>query len=183
MSEDERPESLSRQILDLLRTLGDPALVDYVKMLYTESPVIESEEDRLASESGRELTNSLMKQVVAIRMEPTFRGSLWQYGGLELPLETLDLDVVQTGLLDEYFTFEVLSAVPDMVSRWEKLEELFVGFLPADQRVTRPCSACGGKTKRRILPVSWSTSDRPPARAATGGMRHGRAYQEGREAA
>ena len=38
------------------------------------------------------------------------------------------------------------------------------------------------KRKGHILPVSWSTSDRPPGRAATGGMRHGRAYQEGRAA-
>src|SRR2546425_11859865 len=47
----------------------------------------------------------------------------------------------------------------------------------------RSCPCFGGKRKGRILPVSGSTSDRPPARAATGGTRHGRAYQEGRAAA
>jgi hypothetical protein len=40
-----------------------------------------------------------------------------------------------------------------------------------------------GKVKWRILPVSCSTTNRPPAKAATGGMRHGRAYQDWRRAA
>jgi hypothetical protein len=37
-----------------------------------------------------------------------------------------------------------------------------------------------GKRKWRILPAvgSWLTQSRPPGKAATGGMRHGRAYQE-----
>ena len=42
-----------------------------------------------------------------------------------------------------------------------------------------------GKAKWRILPVCWDwlTHSRPPGQAATGGMRHGRAYQDGRAAA
>ena len=37
-----------------------------------------------------------------------------------------------------------------------------------------------GKAKWRILPAvgSWLTQSRPPGKAATGGRRHGRAYQE-----
>jgi hypothetical protein len=44
---------------------------------------------------------------------------------------------------------------------------------------------CCGKAKWRILPVCWDwvTHSRPPGQAATGGMRHGRAYQDGRAAA
>jgi hypothetical protein len=32
--------------------------------------------------------------------------------------------------------------------------------------------------KWRILPVGCSTTNRPPGKAAAGGMRHGEAYQE-----
>jgi hypothetical protein len=42
-----------------------------------------------------------------------------------------------------------------------------------------------GKAKWRILPAigSWLTQSRPPGKAATGGMRRGRAYQDGGAAA
>ncbi len=35
-----------------------------------------------------------------------------------------------------------------------------------------------GKEKWRILPVGCLTTNRPPGKAAAGGMRHGEAYQE-----
>lgn len=124
MSDTDRPgSSPSRSLLELLHMIGDPALIGYLKELYADFPVAESEEHRLASERGRELTNSFMKQLVAIRVQPAFRGLLWQHKGLELPLEAFRSADVDAELLDEHFMFELLSAVPGMVSRRELLIE------------------------------------------------------------
>jgi hypothetical protein len=57
--------------------------------------------------------------------------------------------------------------------------EQFLGFYDVHGRVPVVVE----KRKGRILPVSGSTTNRPPGRAATGGMRHGRGYQEGAPAA
>lgn len=138
MSDTDHPgSSPSRSLLELLHMIGDPALIGYLKELYADFPVAESEEDRLASERGRELTNSLMRQLVVKRLEPVLGGSLWQYEDLEFPLEALRSDaVVDAGLLDEFFTVEALRRVSESVDRWRRLREITVVLQPA-RKVTR----------------------------------------------
>jgi hypothetical protein len=140
MSDIDRPGgSLSRSLLELLHMIGDSALIDYLKELYADFPVVESEEDRLASERGRELTNSFMRQLVAKRLEPVVGvgGSLWRYESLEFPLEALGGDaVVDSGLLDEFFTVEALRRVGESVDRWRRLRETTLVVQPG-RKVTR----------------------------------------------
>lgn len=127
--------SLSRELLDLLRMLGDPVLLAYLKELWSAHPVEWSAEEGPAIQRGQELMRLLAMRLVETKLEPTLKASQLEFGDVDLPLELLR-DVVADAQLDEYFTRQALSAVPAVVFRWKELRELLVAFLP-DERVRR----------------------------------------------